>query len=192
VLQLEGGPGSLAERLAVQERLEPPSSRVLGLESKLFSEPSVPLPRGQPHPVFVLTRPETDATQILQRTNFQGETGETSQTTRNDEAVTAPTLGPEILNVFKLTLQEEQRLLAAEPQRRKCLPAATAGTGSTSSVLRAPVLQPLVATTPTPSREQSEDLVDMLKRAYEKPGASTAMSLTMQPNTVQEGEVFTM
>merc|ERR1712173_581096 len=96
------------------------------------------------------------------------------------------------LNEFNLTLhQEEQRLLGAEPQRRQGTPvAAAAGSGSTSpspTLLRAPVLNPFVATTPTPSREQSEDLVVMLKRAYEKPAASKTMSCT-----VTEGEVFTM
>merc|ERR1711956_83340 len=100
-------------------------------------------------------------------------------------------LGQDVLNVFKMTLMEEQRLLTTESQRWQGTTASTTGTLSSSpSVLRVPALQQLVNT--IPAREQSEDLVDMLKKAYDKPEASKAKGLTTQPSTVREGQVLSM
>eukprot|EP00419_Tripos_fusus_P006584 CAMPEP_0172693798 /NCGR_PEP_ID=MMETSP1074-20121228/26254_1 /TAXON_ID=2916 /ORGANISM="Ceratium fusus, Strain PA161109" /LENGTH=82 /DNA_ID=CAMNT_0013514227 /DNA_START=9 /DNA_END=254 /DNA_ORIENTATION=- len=78
-----------------------------------------------------------------------------------------------------MTLQEEQRRLSAECQRRQERPAsiaeqhpgsAGASSSTTASVLRAPRIIPSVA-----PREQSDELVDMLKKAYETPASPKAM-----------------
>jgi len=209
-LMLQTDTGSLAERLAIQDRLEPASSRLIEIETKLTPRPPVSNQR----PIVALHHPDVEGSNDTgsgcgalcatprcgkpawngqpgahcSKSSLQRERSDTARTAHNDEAALPAAMGANALNVFKMTLQEEQRLLFAESQRRQGIATAPTGHGTSSaSMLRVPTRSPLVST--TPSREQSEELVDMLKKAYEKPSTSKVLSM-MQPETVQEGLVL--
>jgi len=180
---LQSEMGRSAKHLAEQDRVNPAPGRVLELESKMSPRPLSP----SPNPLIVVDRSGTDAIVSTEGIMLEREEGETPQTKGNDTSMPGSALGADVLSVFKATLQQEQRLLAAESQRRQDAPPATAGTSSSSPVPRLPPLQPYAAA--AMSREQSEELVDMLRREYERPASPKARGFRTEPVVVRTYDI---